>query len=491
MRVYLTKSGFNRGLQCPLAFHNWWNRVPEEYGEAAQARMDEGTEVGILAQQLAPGGFNMNELDLPPWELAARTIPLLQKRRPIYEATFVANSKPKWMCKVDILVPDDKGWQIWEVKATNSVKEEHIPDLAFQTFVLEQCGLHITQTALVHLKRDYRRNGAIDVHQLFAVKNVQEEVRNRMAKLGDELHNMYVIGNKKKAPLVPIGPQCNTPYACAYQYICWKDFPERDSIFAIPRFGAKAAYYLEKGLYTLADIDPDDLSEKQYAVWDAHMHNKTVLDKKAIHAFFKEHRYPYYFLDFETIMPAIPIWDNTGPYMQVPFQYSIHILEKEGAALQHLDFLDSATGADPRPALIEKLISDLGTQGSIWTYNMSFEKKRIEELARAFPRFAKPLYAIYDRIADLMTPFSNQWYYHPDMQGSNSIKRVLPVLVPGLSYDVLDIHDGSMAMDAFLRLVKRDPDVVEQKEQTLNNLKAYCALDTLAMVRILEALLKE
>lgn len=487
-RTYITKTGFMKGEQCELAFFNWWNRIDETYSAAAQGRMDEGTEVGILAQQLAPGGTDLNGLDLPPWEMAALTAELMHQDRPIYEATFITNTKPKLMCKVDILVPDKNGWQIWEVKATNSVKEEHVKDLAFQTYVLENCGVTVTKSALVHLNKNYVRSGELNIQELFLVEDISSETRAAMVDLESSIKGAYRQGTLPKAPIKKIGSHCDSPYTCAYHSICWKNFPEENSIFTIPRLGNRGDDYLNAGLFHLSDLDPDTLSEKQFQIWEAHIHNTIIHDTESINTFFSDKTYPYYFLDFETIMPAIPIWDNTKPYSQVPFQYSLHVVQTPGAKTEHFEFLDNASGIDPRLALCRQLVAEVGTKGTIWTYNQSFEEGRINELAILFPEFKPALEKITTRLADLITPFRNQWYYHPDMQGSNSIKAVLPVLAPELSYDTLAIGNGGEAMDTFLRLIKGDAELLEKKEEIMRNLLAYCKMDTWAMVRILDFL---
>lgn len=483
-RTYITKTGFMKGEQCELAFFNWWNRIEETYSTAAQGRMDEGTEVGLLAHQLAPGGTDLNGLDLPPWEMAIITAELMLLGQPIYEATFITDTNPKLMCKVDVLVPDKKGWQIWEVKATNSVKEEHIKDLAFQTYVLENCGVEVTKSALVHLNKEYVRSGPLNIQELFLVEDISIDVRDAMEGLESTIEETYKNGTLPQAPQKQIGAHCNSPYTCGYHAICWKNFPEQNTIYTIPRLGSKGDFYLSAGLFDLSDIDPTILTEKQLQVWEAHMNNTIIHDKEAIASFLSDKAYPYYFLDFETIMPAIPIWDNTTPYAQIPFQYSLHIIRTPGAVPEHYEFLDDASGVDPRTALCKKMISDLGKSGTIWTYNQSFESARIKELAILFPEYSKALENILERLSDLITPFRSHWYYHPDMQGSNSIKDVLPVLAPELSYENLEIGNGGEAMDTFLRLIKGDAEMLAKKADIITNLLAYCKMDTWAMVKI-------
>ena len=487
-RTYITKTGYMKGDQCELAFFNWWNKVEEEYSDAAMGRMEEGNEVGILAQQLAPGGTDLNGLDMPLPKMAVHTQALMTLALPIYEATFITSAEPKLMCKVDILVPDKKGWQIWEVKATSQVKENHIKDLAFQTYVLEMCGVNVTRSSLVHLNKDYIRNGELIIKDLFLVEDITKQVRAALPEIANAIPEMFQKGQLPEAPQKNIGAHCSSPYTCSYQHICWKSFPEQNNIYTIPRLGNKAEDYLNNGLFQLSDIDPNILSEKQRLIYDAHINNAIIHDKETIAAFLDEKTYPHYFLDFETIMPAIPIWNDTKPYAQVPFQYSLHIIRNPGDEPEHFEYLDEASGNDPRPGLCDKLITDLGKSGTIWTYNKSFESARIKELIILFPKFEKELQNILDRMDDLLTPFRNLWYYHPDMQGSSSIKNVLPVLAPGLTYEGMEIGNGGEAMDIFLRLIKGDEELLLKKERIMNDLLEYCKMDTWAMVKVLEGL---
>ncbi|MBP9188545.1 MAG: DUF2779 domain-containing protein [Chitinophagales bacterium] len=487
-RSYITKSGYLLGVKCELAFHNWWNKVEAEYSEGAEAVMQAGTDIGKLAHSLVSDGIDMNLFpDQSPWKLADKTLELLNKHRVIFEATFLTKQNPKLLCKVDILIPDGKGWMIWEVKATNSVKDEHLEDLAFQYYVLSALGLKITRAAIVHLNKEYIKNGALDIKQLFTISDQTQVVKNLQDSIQQNIFELVATGKLEKVPVIPIGSHCSTPYDCPYLYICWKDFPEQDTIYTIPRIGAKADIYLKKGMFNLSDIDPNILSENQKKIYDAHIANTEIIDKPEIQSFINGLQFPIHFLDFETIMPALPIWDGTHTYQQIPFQYSLHIVQKKGDAPQHFEFLDTALGNDPRIQFIEQLLDDLQSSGTILVYNKSFEEARLKEIAIAFPKYENAIIKVINRIQDLWIPFRNFWFYHPDMQGSSSIKKVLPVLVPELSYANLEIGEGGAAMNAFLQLLQTDISKNE-KEKVLNDLKEYCKLDTLAMVKILEKL---
>ncbi len=195
----------------------------------------------------------------------------------------------------------------------------------------------------------------------------------------------------------------------------------------------------------------------------------------------RSHKLPAYFMDFETIQFAVPIWKGTRPYQQIPFQFSVHRLARTGK-LQQQAFLD-LSGADPSRAFAQALIAACGERGPIFVYNAGFETARIRELAERFPRLAQPLLALNARVVDLL-PIARDHYYHPSQQGSWSIKAVLPALCPDLRYDALEgIQHGGMAMDAFLKALSPQTSQARKREIE-QQLLAYCALDTYAMVRM-------
>jgi hypothetical protein len=209
------------------------------------------------------------------------------------------------------------------------------------------------------------------------------------------------------------------------------------------------------------------------------------LKKREVRAFLKTLKYPLYFLDFESFQPAMPLYDHSRPYQQIPFQYSLHYLENETSELIHLEFLADA-GPDPRPFFADRLIEDLGEPGDILVYNKAFEKRILQEIIRDFPGYRNALERIISRMKDLMDPFKKKLIYLPEMKGSYSIKNVLPAMVPGYGYDDLEIADGGSASLAFLGLLNQpDP---EQANLVRQQLLKYCEMDTMAMVKILEAM---
>lgn len=292
----------------------------------------------------------------------------------------------------------------------------------------------------------------------------------------------------KSIPDIDIGLHCDDPYLCDFKGHCWKHIPSY-SVFDISRLSGKRKFALyQQGIVNIENVPGNiQLSEKQQLQVDCWNEKRKHIDKKAIQEFLQTLQSPLYFMDFETIQPAIPLYDNTHPYQFLPFQYSLHYRKRKGSALQHCEFLAEA-GKDPRENFITQLLGDTKSEGDILVFNKSFEATRLKELAKDFPEYAKDLNERIARIKDLMTPFEKKWYYDNAMEGSHSIKKVFSALVPKAKegYKKLVIQDGGMAMKAYAEL-QTETDKTKIAE-TRKHLLEYCKLDTLAMVKILEVL---
>ena len=266
---------------------------------------------------------------------------------------------------------------------------------------------------------------------------------------------------------------------------CWKDVPEY-SVFNVSRIGGRAFDLWRDGILHIADI-PDDfaLSASQQLQVQAEKTGEVFRDQEALDEFKSQLVRPLYFMDFETFMPAVPMYEGTRPYQMLPFQYSLHVVGAAGEEPAHFAFLGTPP-EDPREEFIRSLLKNIGKSGSVLTWNQAFEISRLNEIARDFPQYSGEIAALVERVVDLMLPFQRKHFYTPQMKGSYSIKNVLPALVPELSYKDLDIQEGGTASLVYMSLYSDpDPASVAAKRE---NLLRYCALDTLSMVRILEKL---
>ena len=487
----LSKSRYVTGLQCPKIL--WMNEhMPEQFDESVrdEARLETGNVVGDLAMGYY-GDYVEVEFDKHGFEaMAERTRELLDAgERVICEATFIHGDN---FCMADILRVEPDGVHIVEVKATTSLKDYHVDDASYQLWVIEQCGLKVKSMGLMHLNKNYRREGDIDLHGLFVVEDVTEEVRSRARTVPANIGRIAAIAGDADEPNVRVGRHCNNPHACGYQAWCKRRFPT-PNVFDINGIwmSVAAGMAYDDGVVTFGDVLRSGVSlNPRQSIQVACEVDGTdqYVDRDAVRAFLGRLRFPLYFLDFETFQEAVPPYDGCWPYEQIPSQYSLHVLDEPDGELRHYEFL-APEGADPRRAVAERLCEDIPRGACTLAYYMGFERTRIRELAGLFPDLAPHLLSINEGMVDLYEPFRRGDVFLRAMGGSNSIKVVLPAMFPGdpeLDYHALEgVHNGGEAMAAYSNLVNLPP---EERAAVREQLLRYCELDTLAMVRIYERL---
>jgi len=338
-------------------------------------------------------------------------------------------------------------------------------------------------STIVHINNQYVKNGPIDVNELFTETSVKEEVLQLLPGIPNQVNALKSVLLQPEAPTVEIGTHCSSPYQCDFAGHCWKHVPAY-SVFNIARLSVEKKFELYgNNILHLKDIpETFPMNANQWMQVRSEANNEAFIDKAAIRKFVSELNYPIYHLDFETFTSAVPIFDGSRPYQQLVFQYSLHVEDEDGR-VEHKEYLAETNGEDPRIQFIERLIADCGNTGDVLVYNIGFERGKLFDLIEFSPGHKPPLLHIINRLKDLMIPFRERWYYTPEMQGSYSIKKVLPALVPELSYQDLTIQEGGTASNTFTTMLQGN--FTGDAAQTRQDLLDYCALDTLAMVRIL------
>ena len=485
----LSKSLYIRGIQCEKSL--WLKKKRPEVLQApddgAQAVFDTGTSVGELACELFSGGERIEYTGDFNAQMA-KTKELIERgTKVIYEATFCFDGI---LVMVDILCVCEDGLIINEVKSSTSVKDVYIDDASIQHYVISSLGYKVSGVNIIHIDNSYVRGEKLELEKLFHTEDVTEQIMQKQAEIPQILNKFEEILSKNAEPEVDIGPHCSDPYHCdAWEY-CWREqrgIPEY-SIFNISRLRTDKKFDLYKnGVVKFEDIkDLDKFNASQQIQIRSELSQEEIIDKDAIKEFLKTLSYPLYHLDFETFQQAVPEFMGLRPYEQIPFQFSIHKDDGNGN-LEHFEFL-ADVGADPRYELALNLIKFIPQDACVLAYNMSFEKRVIRQLALNYPQISNELMAIHDNIKDLMAPFASKSYYHPKMQGSYSIKYVLPALVPEFESAYKDlnlIHHGGEAMQAYEGMAYM---LADEREAYKKALLAYCKLDTLAMVKVLEKL---
>ncbi|MBK8173474.1 MAG: DUF2779 domain-containing protein [Sandaracinaceae bacterium] len=442
---------------------------------ARKALFERGHVVGDLARSYVPDGILIGGPPLTLEERVRETRDAIDRgAQVIYEASFLEDGV---FVAVDILERNADGYSLMEVKSTLSVKDQHIPDIAVQLHVLERAGLKVMRAELMHLNKACRYP---NLTNLFLREDVTNAARAWCADLSDRIRDLRLTLSGE-LPSVPVGSHCDEPYECAFKDRCWPPMPEHSvmTLFGIRK--KKASELVSSGCPTIHDLPASYKSTGAVARQIASVKSGELVVEHGLMLALSAFTTPIAFLDFETVMPAIPCWNECSPFDQIPVQFSVHVVDECG--LRHHSWL--ADGAeDPRPALADALILACKNTGTVLAYYASFEKARLHELAKALPTRAAELLEIKSRVEDLH-PVVRDYTYHPAYGGSFSIKSVLPALVPGLGYDDLDVADGQAAA-ALLERVLLDANQLPAAEMLAlrEALLQYCERDTYGMFKL-------
>ena len=485
----LSKSTFIRGLQCAKSLYLYKNFIQLRDKPSAEktAIFNRGNNVGLLAQKVFPGG-----VDATP-KKRSDTIAAVEKTKGliasgvevIYEAAFQFNQV---LAILDILVKKNNEWYAYEVKSSTKISATYILDASLQYWVIINSGIELKDFSLITINNQYIKKGDVQVADLFNSTSVKTEVLRNQLLVEEKIALSKQVLTVAKLPDIQIGEHCFSPYHCDFMGTCWKNVP-KNSVFEIASIPKAEQFNLYNAGYTTAMEIPEQNSLDKNV--NTHIRSEklgeAIVDTAAIKKFLNKLSYPLFFMDFETFMPAVPLYDGTKPYQHLPFQYSMHFKKDVAAPVEHFYFL-ADQGTDPRKFFIESLLNHTSQAASIVVYDTLMERNVLNGLKNDFPEYAADIDLRLKRIVDLMEPFQQRSYYHPAMKNSISMKNLLPALIPALSYNELKIASGSMAMIAFEQL-QTETDLfkmIETREQLLE----YCKLDTLAMVKIFEVLEK-
>jgi hypothetical protein len=480
--VRLSKSAYLLGLQCHKQLY-LDVRSPElatPSDEQTQARLEMGIEIGELARKRFPGGVLVNVESLGIAGALARTSELLvnPKVPAIFEGVVEFEGV---RVRVDILErAGENTWRLCEVKSSTQVRDDHLDDVAIQAYVLRGAGISLERSELMHINNQYvYPGGDLDVGQLFLRQDVTQDVAARQGDIPGRLAEMQEVLAASSAPAIEPDHHCFDPYACPFWDHCTKAKPAR-WVFHLP--GGKRTFQelVGRGIQTIDRIPADfrlsgiQQRMKDNVEWIGH----------GLKAELSAVRHPVHHLDFETFMPAIPRYPNTRPYQTIPFQWSNHIVGRDGQT-RHEQYL-CTDPKDPREEFALTLLRSIGSEGTICVYS-GYEARILKELADAFPGLRGDLEGAIERFWDLLSVIRAH-YYHPAFAGSFSIKSVLPAVVPTLGYDDLEIWEGGMASLQYYRMTFEVTDP-EEKARLRAALLKYCERDTLAMVELRKTLL--
>lgn len=464
----LTKSNFLTYLDAPM--HLWadiHDKLEKPLSSYDQHLLQEGYKVEKLARQF------LETL------AAGKPHTELHWQRPYVNQNYEA--------KADALIHhlDSDTYDIYEIKSSTSVDKTNLYDATFQFLVLNT-QIKINKIYIVHLNKEYVRYGRLNIDNLFLAEDVTDAVHEATIEVDFERENALAVLQTSSHHTIK---SCYKPKICRCLSLCHPNLPTF-SIFNIPNLSAKKKQILlDLGIREAKDVPSNvALTYKQKLVVEVAKTNQPIINQAALRHELESLTFPLYFLDYETYNSAIPLFDGYAPQQQMVFQYSLHTLEHPDNELQHSAHL-SLTTTDPAVSLLEQLKQEIGDTGTIIVWNKTFEAGRNKEMASIHPDYSDFLTSLNDRIYDLADSIKEGFLVHPAFRGSWSIKSILPVLAPHLSYKQLTIGKGDEAMTAWWALVEKKvksgrEDLSAQNQTIADALLEYCKLDTLAMVEI-------
>ena len=484
-KALLSKTTYLKSLQCQKHLYLYKNHytLQDPISYEKKAIFARGHNVGNFARKLFPGGVDASPKkisDQDAW--VTKTADLIKNGTTvIYEAAFIFNDV---FVAIDMLVKKENDWFAYEVKSSVKVSQTYINDAALQHYVISNQEISLKDISIVYVNSAYIRENVLEPEKIFHIVSVLQQANTFKAQIEEKIELAKLTLAQKQIPEAKIGTHCFEPYQCDFKGYCWKKV-DNNPVFEIAGLSKKEQFELyDAGITSEKDLPESFELKKLTALYiQSKLQNQSIINTTKISEYLKKIEYPVYFIDFEAIMPAIPIYKETSPFEFIPFQYSIHYKENKDSKPNHLDFL-AETGIDPRKSFIKEFLKNTENRGTILAYDVSGEKKMLQSVAKILPEFEPEIKERVARLKDLNTPFKELMYYHYAMKGALSIKSVLNSIFPELLYDDLKIKNGNMASVMFESL-QTESDIFTIAE-TRENLLSYCKMDTLAMVKIFE-----
>ncbi len=489
MAKILSKSKLISFRQCPkkLWLSLYQPQLLETSADDTQ-RFEVGYAIGDIAQTL----YNFNgsaviiDAQKDGFKVAlSQSKKVLQEDNPVFEAGLSASGL---IAFADVMLPKstngDISWHMVEVKSSTTLKDYYVEDAAIQTYIAHQAGVNVHKVSIAHVNNQWVYPGDQDYAGILVEEDITKYCEDLQSEVNSWVTEAKSVSAQTSVPDIEVGSQCFQPFECGFYAHCTKGHPiPEHSVNWLPgRWRNDLADFVdEQAVIEMADVPDHLLNETQLLVKQVTLSQESYFDRASIQSALAQHSLPAYFLDFETAMFAVPLWKGWKPYQQIPFQFSLHVLDQH-LNLSHQEFLD-LSGEDPSLAFANSLIKLCRKLGPIYVYNAGFESSRIRELAARYADLSPALLAINERLVDLH-PIAKAHFYAPSQQGSWSIKKLLPAISPELDYSSLEgVKDGGMAMEAYKEAIHSQT-TPTRKDEIYQELLAYCKLDTYAMVSI-------
>jgi hypothetical protein len=483
----LSKSSFVKSVQCLKQLYLYKNfyHLKDPIPKDRQVIFDRGINVGLLAQQLFPGGTDVSPSSVKKYEESvAKTAALIASgAEVIYEAAFVFDQV---LVALDILVKRNNKWYGYEVKSSARITRTYILDASLQYYVVKNCLPDLEDFSIATINTQYTRGKELDLHQLFRITSVKKDVSANFPYIESRLALAKQTIAGSGMPDIAIGEHCLKPYKCDYFGTCWKHLPEKN-IFQLNAAGiAQQVDWYRNGQRTIEAIENMEEQSAHLRIQiRAVKENKEHIEQEKIRAFLAGIQYPIGFFDIEHFAPAVPVFEGTKPYQQLPFLFSLHVQEAAKGPLREDHFFAEA-GKDPRKDFLLAGIEKLGKVKSILAYGAATETGIFTMLAAEFPEYKEAIEDIQSRIVDLSIPYSNFWYFHPKALGSASLKHLYTRYFDDTSFETLPVNSGATANYAYIELFEEED--LFRREELKQQLIDYCRTDTLATARLFQLL---
>lgn len=485
----LTKTKINSGLQCqkklwydfhePIKSDNFLFHLGNRFGEVIRNNYGKGLDLSNIFD---------NEKAINETKQAL----LSKNTKVIYEAAFIYLDT---LVRTDVLIRDEKGWQLLEAKSSTKLKDEHIPDIAIQSFIVRSTGINVTKMKLLHINSNFIYEGNNDYKNLINEVDVSEEVILREKEVEEHINNFKSFADKNSlCPEIGTGPHCKKPHDCIYQSRCnsVKDEPAKVSYEILPNKGKKLPIYCkENDIINLEDIPPEKLNDNHKVIQSAHKNNKEWVssDLKLI---LKSFEWPFYFIDFETINQGVPKIKGTAPYYAMPFQWSVHKWNSPSHELkleEGISFLDFEN-QDIELKFVESLLETVQKKGTVFAHNAPTEKNVLKKLKdkNSCKHLALEIDDLLERIVDTLVIVKKN-FYHPKMNGEYGIKKIIKSIPASISYEEEDNIEGGVGAQLAWFICTDQKTTEAEKKRQIKLLKEYCAKDTMAIYDLIKYLL--
>lgn len=485
----ISKTAFLKYDQCPKAFF-FYKKHPylrDPVSKEKQFTFNRGHSVGNLAQQLFPGGVDVSKQSKSSRAAYEITQQLLKEgnTKTIYEATFIFNDI---LIMVDILHFDGINWTAYEVKSSLKVSEAYVKDTCLQYYVLKNSLVNFDDLFLVTLNGNYVLENEINLKQLFKKRSMKIQAEENIGFFSHIIDKMNLVLERNAIPDIPIGKQCFSPYECDYLGTCWKNTNDPKSVFRIGKSDREQLFALYfSGAETVDKIDLKTELKHHIKIQAASIQQNTpYIEKEHIRLFAEKIRGKYCFLDMEIWSPAIPKYNGTGPFEQIPFLFSVCF--ENGGEVCYENYLKPIE-SDSREMFLSALLTAVKDFDSVLVFDKNLELQILGKLENLFPDYKSEIAVLREKMVDLAIPVQNFHFYHPKFAGNFSLKAVSEIFNEQSDYATLEIASGIVAMQKYEGLLAE----INETESLLikQQLIDYCNIDTLTCLKFFEYLKNE